>query len=410
MVLAAATALAVFMCPPIHAAMIEVVRTGSAIPGSSGETFTNLSAASTSNGNVVFLADGSGASGVYAVLNGTLTKIADTNTAIPKGSGSFRDFSTAADGYTMPLAPAIEGTTVYFVGSGRNQSGIYVNKAGTSEVLADTRTIYPNSASCFSAFGPVSVSNGTVAFWGARSDGGNYGIHTISGAGVTRVTDRAQTPFPASDTRWTDFGSPSISGGNLAFWVTGNKDNTDYICARINGAMFAIARAGAAIPATGGDVYAKFGDPVIGADGVLFSATGAGGWAGLQLYANNQTRTVVDNHSLIPGTTRQFSEFLAYSMNESEIAFLATDGVTKGLYTSKAGELRTVLQVGDVLDDGKTVADLSMTSSALRDGWLVMTVAFDGGGSGIYMTHAPEPGAAGLLAVGGLLLGLRRRR
>jgi hypothetical protein len=95
------------------------------IPGGTG-TFTSFNPGLTalpvdpcvSGGNVTFWGAGTGGQqGIYAALFGSLTKVADQNTAIPGGTGNFVSF---------PPSPVISGQNVVFVGNGGNaQQGVY---------------------------------------------------------------------------------------------------------------------------------------------------------------------------------------------------------------------------------------------------------------------------------------------
>ena len=87
-----------------------------AIPGGTG-SFTSFSPSPAlppnpciSFGNVAFFGAGSGGQqGIYAVLAGTLTKIADLNTAIPNGTGNFIMWQSN---------PFISGNNVAVIGQG----------------------------------------------------------------------------------------------------------------------------------------------------------------------------------------------------------------------------------------------------------------------------------------------------
>ncbi len=104
--------------------MKVIADTTTAIPGGSGPfmSFTQTGRPTDpciSGTNVVFWAAGSGGQqGIYALLEGVLTTIADTNTPIPGGTGNFVDY---------PPCPWISGESVVSVGFGSGgQQGIYV--------------------------------------------------------------------------------------------------------------------------------------------------------------------------------------------------------------------------------------------------------------------------------------------
>src|SRR5580765_5099257 len=77
----------------------------------------------------------------------TLTKVADTNAAIPNGSGNFTGFTTL-------YGPAMSQGSVafYAIGSG-GQKGYYVQTNGVLFRAADTNTTAPGGAR-FISFSP----------------------------------------------------------------------------------------------------------------------------------------------------------------------------------------------------------------------------------------------------------------
>jgi hypothetical protein len=131
-----------------------VAGTNSGIPGGSGN-YTNLpSAASLSGSNVAFFGAGAGGQqGIYARSSGVLARVADTNTAIPGGSGNFITFSPPSP--ITPPNPIISGDNVAFFGSGSgNQQGVYAKISGSLTKVADTNTAIPGGIGNFTTFFP----------------------------------------------------------------------------------------------------------------------------------------------------------------------------------------------------------------------------------------------------------------
>ncbi len=401
-----------FALAPAGAELVKIDDNFKSSPG------TGFGLATIDGGNVAYTKtqlDGSRVitTGVYGYINSRLVTVADLNTSIPKGTGTFSEFPTIDDGYSRPtIVPVIEGGAVYFVGSGaKGQSGIYTNRTGSLTALVNTSMKYPGRSEKFLRFGGISVSNGVVAFRGGWDDFGfpEYGVLKAQGS-VTVVADSEHRPFMGVNNRWNDFGPPSISGDNVAMLAT--DYTVDYVCARINGNMLGLAQEKQAIAGVSGEKYDGFGDPVIGGNRVVFSARGDGVWKGLLYYDGVKVRTLVDNRTAGSGG-RVFMDFLAYTVADGEVAFLGkyADG-SEGIYTIHTDKdllLHTVMETGSNLD-GRTISDLEMSSRSLDAGLLVMTVGFGDGTSGIYMTHAPEPAAAGMLGIVSAALVLRRKR
>lgn len=100
----------------------------------------------------------------HALAEGiTFTKVADTSTPIPGGSGNFGAFIGV---------PSISGGNVAFdgsVGSDGFMPGIYSNIGGSLNVVADEATPIPGGSGNFGNFGDLSISGGNVAFLGGGS-------------------------------------------------------------------------------------------------------------------------------------------------------------------------------------------------------------------------------------------------
>jgi hypothetical protein len=134
-----------------------------------------------SGGKVAFCAgDDLGNVGIYIWDDGDIELVATTSTAIPGGSGNFTSFG---------VCEGFDGSTVAFIGFGSDdQAGIYAYRNGALEVVADTNTALPGGEGSFIGFSPfnsAAVSNGRIAFHGAGDDeqGGLY-IGTPNGDGT----------------------------------------------------------------------------------------------------------------------------------------------------------------------------------------------------------------------------------
>jgi hypothetical protein len=142
------------------------------IPGGTG-TFTSFNPVGSpgdpyrSGGNTVFWGAGIGQQGIYATLFGTLTKVADLNTAIPGDTHHYSFVSYRPDA-------VIFGSNVLFVGNGADGSqGIYVRNPPNPALppspikIADLNTAIPGGTGKFVSFQPDPVIFGdNIAFIG----------------------------------------------------------------------------------------------------------------------------------------------------------------------------------------------------------------------------------------------------
>jgi len=118
----------------------------------------------------------------------TLEIVADKQTLIPFGSGTFTD--------VLHLV-SLGGGDVVFKAIGSLQEGIYTFKAGTLGVVADLSTAIPGGSGTFTNrgfFDIVSLGGGDVAFRGEDSSG-QLGVYTFI-AGTLGVVADTNTPIP----------------------------------------------------------------------------------------------------------------------------------------------------------------------------------------------------------------------
>ena len=112
-------------------------------------------------------------------------KVADLNTAIPGGTGNFTAFFSIGP----PIIPAIDGSNVAFFGAGSGgQQGIYESVGGVASRIADTATAIPGGTGLFTSFGDVSLSSTDVAFLGFGASG-QEGIYDMTGGTLFDMVD-----------------------------------------------------------------------------------------------------------------------------------------------------------------------------------------------------------------------------
>ena len=182
------------------------------IPSGAGTFLTFVNPASSSEGEVAFVGtDGALQKGVYARIGGTLGMVADVATPIPGGTGFFSDFSGAAVAHAT-----IDAQDIAFRASGSGgQLGIYLSSSGVLSVIADKATLVPGTGSTFTSLSAPRVSDGNVAFIGANSLGG--GIFIGDGTGLTTVVSYDDAVPERPGVEFNSFGNVSHDSGNVAF-------------------------------------------------------------------------------------------------------------------------------------------------------------------------------------------------
>lgn len=135
--------------------------------------------------------------------------------AIPDGTGDFNDFTP----YVQPLpTPSLDNEAVAFLGVG-SQRGVYTDREGSLQTVADTETPIPGGSGYFSDFLTVSMDNGDVAFYG-KDDADQDGLYIDFGAGVLKKVIAENDVLDGKTVMALRIAPDSLSGDALAFYVT----------------------------------------------------------------------------------------------------------------------------------------------------------------------------------------------
>ena len=154
-----------------------------------------------------------------AALPVTFSKVADTDTAIPGGTGNFEDFGT----------PSIGGGEVAFRGRGSfPQQGVYTDVSGSLRVVADLNTAIPGGTGNFDIFTNPSIDGGDVAFSGFGFGSGSDfegGLYVEVGGMLFEVIAAGDT-LDGKTVEAVLSGEESLSGDQVAFFA-GFTDGTE---------------------------------------------------------------------------------------------------------------------------------------------------------------------------------------
>jgi hypothetical protein len=180
-----------------------VADTTTVMPGSAPTTFSGFSDPDISGRNVAFFGGVGPLIGVYARIDGTLVKVADSNDTQPGGVKPFTTFSI----------PTISGRQVAFRGLA-DKVGIFVGDGGPLTVIAQAGDPAPGG-STFAGFGQyVATDGGEVAF--SASGSGFIGLFVSDASGLCRVIDFNDT-LEGKDIIQLFMGRDSYSVGMLGF-------------------------------------------------------------------------------------------------------------------------------------------------------------------------------------------------
>jgi hypothetical protein len=310
----------------------RVADTTSAIPGGTGN-FTQFSNLSAGADRVAFVGDSSTTTsgyGVYSAASGVLSPVVDLGTPVPDG-GSFTRFNRGT---------AVAGGTTYFSATQSSGAvGLFSAAGGSVTRLVDDATPVPGGTGTFTfVFQPAATATG-VAFWGQNA-GGRVGVYTAAGGTVARVAD-TDTPVPGGAGMFTGFSPPGADGGVVAFagftgTASGSKPSGVY-AATDGGPVVRIADLTTPLPDSG--AFDGFGDVSVSDAWVAFTTTRAGDDAGSTraLYVRDAAGTgpiikVVAPGDVIDGHTVGRVQLSRYGLDGDQIAFTAyfTDGPFPG--------------------------------------------------------------------------------
>jgi hypothetical protein len=380
----------------------RVADTSTLIPGGSG-AFTEFhidnaglgGGPSIHDGQVAFLGSGNGQQGIYT-WSGGLTRVVDTTLAVPGGTGCFSSFGH----------PSIDSGQVVFQGKDSlGYSGIYSNKNGL-HAIATTATPIPGGTGLFTGVGAPSIDSQGVAFHGGGSSA-QHGVYTDIG-GLHVVANR-NTPVPNGYGKFYSFGGAVLDGGHIAFYATGGGG--DYgIYTDVGGQLRRVADTKTPVPGGTGD-FMVHSFPAISQGHIAFAGKSYREDEGVFVDVDGTLTVVANDQTYVPGTSERFMEFVQYTptIDGTNVVFQAESLNRSGIYGSFGGNLIKLIELSDTLD-GRTVTNLFMSVEALDGDQFVFRAWFQDGSEGIYIATVPEPATICLLVLAGFVMPVLRRK
>jgi hypothetical protein len=391
----------------------RIANTKTAIPTGSGDflSFEHAAALRTTAPWIVFRGTGSsGQAGVYLFDGTALDVVANTSTAIPSGSGSFAAFEQADLDTVLQTDPP----HIVFRGRGSSaQDGIYMVTGGVLVRIADAGaagTSIPGGSGTFVTFGGASIENGLVAFSGSGSS--DSGVYQSDNDGPVELVADTNTAIPGGTGDFVElagYTNPCFHPPLVVFPGDGSSSQTGIYFKDASGLEVLVDSADT-IPG-GGATYQSFDALSVGDPLVAFVATTSASGAGVYVADTTGSLspyTVADLGTTIPGAgAATFTGFGNVAMSMGEVAFVGLG--TKGIYATRGGQLAKVIALGDALD-GQNVVDLDLGAAA-RDGHhLAFWAQLTDGTTGIYhaipVTQVPSLSPGGVAVLFALLLGV----
>jgi hypothetical protein len=316
-----------------------------------------------------------------AATDFSFTKIADTETPVPGGSGTFSLFADAR---------ALDGdVAVFYAFDALSRAGIYLFRDGLLDVLVDESTRIPGSQDTFTSFFGVSMENGIVTF----TAGGPAQIPSDSRPGP-RLRDLLPTEgilacaVPGDELRAGDCGYAEFEGlflvrldddrlitiansseapfncvsgvdfNELRALFTGGREPVDLFhnhSEAVGGAtgpgqLLMVISPDMEVPEGGGRTFVGIDENlVLSGNGYAFAEiieNTFGAVAGIYKFLGDGQglRVVADSNTPVPGGTGTFMNFAGMDFDAGYAAFMGRDsGNAGGVYTETAGGLRVVM-------------------------------------------------------------------
>ncbi|MDA2921158.1 hypothetical protein MYX76_16985 [Desulfobacterota bacterium AH_259_B03_O07] len=347
----------------------KVADTNTPIPGGTGTFLFFLHVPSLDGGNVAFRGFGtSDQQGIYTDIGG-LSVVADKSTMIPGGTGTFTGFSE----------PSLDGGNVAFKGFGTSdQQGFYTDIGGLG-VVANQSTMIPGGTGTFTGFGLLpSLDGHNVAFVGFGTSN-QIGIYTdIGGLGVVA---NQSTMIPGGTGTFMDFFLPSLDGGNVAF--QGSGGNSIY---KDIGGLSVVADSSTMIPG-GTGTFLGFGTVSLDGGNVAFDGSGSFQQG---IYTDiGGLGVVADKSTMVPGGTGPFTGFAGSSLDGGNVAFVGSGASpSQGVYINIGGSLIKVIDIGDSLD-GKALSSFLIGRECLSGTSIAFRAIFTDFSEGIFVAEIP---------------------
>jgi hypothetical protein len=366
----------------------KVADTATPVPNGTGNfaTFSNMVSVD-ATGNVAFSeANGTTNNGIYLSSLGILSRVADLNSAIPGGTGNFTGFSFFGNG--------IEAGRLAFRGNGNNsQAGIYAYASGSLIKIADTNSAIPGGTGTFTSFGTAYVDGTSYAFIGP-GDSGQQGLYVSNGSTITRIADNT-TSVPGIGGTYGWSAQVGFDEGNLAFWASvtgGASPGTSVGGYSRAGGLVTLASLATEVPGTG-TTFTGFSSPV-DLSGTTVAFRGQYGMLGQGIFATNLAggaiNTIADLSTAVPGNTGTFTQLQIPNISNGRIAFQGGFTSGSGIYVYQNSALQKIIDTSDLLD-GKTISSFGLSENSLAGDYLAFRVNFTDSSVGIYRTSfAPE--------------------
>ncbi|RLJ20306.1 hypothetical protein DJ030_07305 [bacterium endosymbiont of Escarpia laminata] len=408
-----------------------IADTATPVPGgSAGEKFAAFYPPSYSKNNTAFWATSTippshsfVSMGIYKYIDNKLDVVADTNTQIPKGTGTFENFGREV---------SIKDRNIAFRGSSpsTSQNGIYREHQGTILAFANEDTTAPGDFRKFDNLrGPSTTEFNSLSFWGRLPEGAKIlpgggleyfplkeGIYSATSNIIVSLVD-TDDPIPDGTGNFTAFGPESVVVDNsFTAFIGHGESNQEGLYMNAHGSTWRVVDNSTPIPHGNGTFSSLFA-PSINANQLAFVGLGdkqAGIYRAWNSIHGPVVERIADLNTLIPGQANAFVDFGAYvsldfsTLDIGKAAFVGFDpSMHSGIYIYDRSTLEKIISEGDLLF-GKAIDGLAISPDALDGNSIAFSASFSDGSQGIFVANVPEPSTIILFISG--IIGLFEKR
>lgn len=289
------------------------------------------------------------------------TKIADTNTPIPEGTGNFPGFGFASiDGRDVAFS-----STTY--GNEDANLGIYVSRNGRLEKVVNKDSAIPGASRNFGLFGPPVIKDGEILFY----DDSYQGVFLCRGEETIVLADNRTVTPPGSGYVYGSY--PSRDGNIVVF-----PQDVSAIYKIVEGRIEIVADTTTVVPGKAA-TFSHFAccsmyhqKPLVDRETIVFMGGGPHlDDRGIYAEVGGVLQTIVDSNTPVPDEAGYFRDLYMFDMSRDVLTFL---DLGYGIYRSNDGLVSPVVKAGDSASCG--VLELDYGSTMCMDSDVVAFQSF----------------------------------
>ena len=228
--------------------------------------------------------------------------------------------------YTRDIVAS--GNSLVFVayksGEPLDASGIYRLEGSLVTKIADTQTRLPKRGERFHTFDTTVFASGDqIAFVGATKDAGNRGLFLAQKGKLTTVAD-TRTTLPGSTEKLSRihlmFDNNNLNANHLVFGASGEEVSGLYSREK-DGSLIRIVDNTMQVPGTK-IRFRNVGNARLNGDRIAFTKNGNDETGGLYLYEHGAISVIANNRTRVPGKEMLFQNVGTFALSEKRLVFV----------------------------------------------------------------------------------------